>query len=72
MNPNQRKNWLPLGILAAALIVWSGWLALGSYLQLGADQPQHDIRRPLIVMGSMAVFLGVWGLALWLRSRRQS
>jgi uncharacterized membrane protein len=70
MNSDLRTKWLPLAILAAALMIWAGALALGAYLQLGADRPQHDIRRPLIVVGCMAVFLGVWGLALWLRARR--
>jgi hypothetical protein len=70
MKSDLRTKWLPLAILAAALMLWAGGLALGAYLQLGADRPQHDMRRPLIVVGCMAVFLGVWGLALWLRARR--
>jgi hypothetical protein len=70
MNSDERSRWRPLAILAAALILWAGGLALGAYLQLGADRPQHDIRRALIVIGCMAAFLGVWGLALWLRARR--
>jgi hypothetical protein len=70
MTPEQRKIWLPLAILAAALVAWAGMLALGAYLQPGADQPQHDWRRGAIVAGCMAGFLGIWGLALWMRSRR--
>jgi hypothetical protein len=65
------RNWLPLAVLAAALVIWSAMLALGAYLQLGADQPRHDIRRALIVLASMGTFLGIWAAALWLRSRRQ-
>jgi hypothetical protein len=45
-------------------------LALGAYLQLGSAQPR-DIRRALIVLASMGIFLGIWGVALWLRSRRR-
>ena len=70
MNPSTRKNWLPLGLLAVALLVWAGIFALGAYLQVGADQPRHDLRKPLIIMGSMAIFLSLWGLALWNRARR--
>ena len=38
---------------------------------MGADQPRHDLRKPLIILAVMAAFLAFWGLALWLRSRRQ-
>jgi hypothetical protein len=71
MNENTRKKWLPLGVLAVVLVAWAGMFATGAYLQLGADAPKHDLRKPLIIMGCMGVFLGVWGLALWKRSRRQ-
>jgi hypothetical protein len=70
MNDNTRKKWLPLGVLAVVLVVWAGLFALGAYLQLGADEPKHDLRKPLIIMGSMATFLALWGIALWKRARR--
>jgi hypothetical protein len=71
-NRPARKIWLPLGLLAAALLVWAGFFALGAYLQIGTDQPRHDLRKPLFIMGSMAIFLSLWGLALWARERRRS
>jgi hypothetical protein len=67
---DQRKNWLPFAILAAALVLWAGLLALGSYLEWGADQPRHDLRKPLIIVACMAAFLAFWGVALWRRTRR--
>jgi len=67
-----KKLWLPLAILAVALILWAALFAAGAYLEIGADKPRHDIRKPLIILGSMAAFLAFWGLALWLRSRRGS
>jgi hypothetical protein len=70
MNTSRPKIWLPLGLLAAALLIWAGFFALGAYLQVGADLPRHDLRKPLIIMGSMAIFLSFWGLALWIRARR--
>jgi membrane protein DedA with SNARE-associated domain len=70
MNPSRSKIWLPLGLLAAGLLIWGGFFALGAYLQIGADQPRHDLRKPLIIMGTMAIFLSLWGLALWIRARR--
>jgi hypothetical protein len=70
MKQEPRKIWLPLAVLGVALVLWAGMLALGAFLQMGADQPHHDWRRALIVAGCMAGFLGVWALALWMRSRR--
>lgn len=70
MNDNTRKKWLPLGVLAVVLVAWAAMFATGAYLQLGADAPKHDMRKPLIIMGCMAVFLGVWGIALWNRARK--
>jgi hypothetical protein len=65
-----RRNWLPFAVIAAALVVWAGLFALGAYLQPGVDQPRHDLRKALIVLGCMAGFLAIWGGALWRRSRR--
>ena len=70
MDIETRKKWLPLAILAVALVVWAGVFALGAYLEPSADKPVHDLRKPLIVMGTMAAFLAFWGIALWRRSRR--
>jgi hypothetical protein len=70
MNTSRLKSWLPLGLLAVALLIWAAFFALGAYLQIGADQPRHDLRKPLIIMGTMAIFLSLWGLALWNRARR--
>jgi hypothetical protein len=71
MDIETRKKWLPIAILAAALLLWAGMFALGAYLEPGADRPTHDVRKPLIVMGFMSAFLAFWGTALWLRSRRK-
>jgi membrane protein DedA with SNARE-associated domain len=70
MDETTRKKWLPLAVLAGALLVWAGLFALGAYLELGADQPHRDYRKPLIIMGAMLAFLSFWGIALWLRKRR--
>jgi membrane protein DedA with SNARE-associated domain len=70
MNKSRPKIWLPLGVLAAALLIWAVFFALGAYLQIGTDQPRHDLRKPLIIMSTMVIFLSLWGLALWLRARR--
>lgn len=70
MSDDQRNRWLPFAILGVALVIWAGVLAAGAYLEWGADKPQHDLRKPLVILGCMAVFLVFWGLALWRRARR--
>jgi hypothetical protein len=70
MSDKTRKIWFPLGVLAIVLLIWAAFFALGAYLQIGADEPKHDLRKPLIIMGSMTIFLLLWGLALWARARR--
>jgi hypothetical protein len=70
MSDQSRKRWAPFALLAAGLVVWAGMFALGAYLEWGADRPTHDVRKPLIILAVMGAFLSMWGLALWLRSRR--
>jgi membrane protein DedA with SNARE-associated domain len=70
MNDDQHKRWFPLAILGAALVIWASLLSLGAYLEWGADQPRHDLRKPLIIMACMTAFLAFWGIALWRRARR--
>lgn len=59
-----------LALVAAAVAVWGLLLAIGAYFQPGADAPVRDPRRFWIVLGCVAGFLAIWGLALWARSRR--
>jgi hypothetical protein len=68
MEKNLRDLWLPLLLLGLALLAWAGLFALGAYLELGADRPRYDIRKPMVVLASMALFLGVWGFLLWKRA----
>jgi membrane protein DedA with SNARE-associated domain len=71
MNDPRPKSWLLLASIIGALMVWAGLLALGAFLNWGSDQPHHDIRKAAIVIGTMAGFLGIWGVALYLRARRR-
>jgi len=70
MSTPPRHSWLPFAALAAALMIWAGLFALGAYLEWGADQPRHDLRKPLIILAAMTAFLAIWGLALGLRAWR--
>lgn len=71
MSENPTKSWLPLAVIAGGLVAWAGLLALGAFLNWGADRPHHDARKAWIVLGTMAGFLAVWGLALLVRSRKR-
>lgn len=71
MDFETNKKWLPFAVLAAALIVWAGMFALGAYLEPSADAPVHDLRKPLIILGTMTVFLAFWGILLWRLSKRK-
>ena len=64
------KIWLPLLVLGGALVVWAALFAVGAYLEQSADKPRYDLRKPLIIGGTMAAFLAFWGLALWVRARK--
>lgn len=70
MEKNLRSQWLPLMLLALALVIWAGLFAVGAYLELGADSPRRDFRKPLVVLATMAAFLGAWWLLLCKRAGR--
>jgi len=52
--------------LFAVLIAWCLLIAIGSF----QTQASTDYRRPLIVILTMGSFLGIWAVALALRSKR--
>ena len=70
MDRESRYLWLPLVILLLALVIWAGLFALGAYLELGADRPRRDFRKPLVVLATMSAFVGAWWLLLWKRAGR--
>ena len=61
-DPNRR--WIVL--LASALAAWGLYHAIGAFLF------NHDVRRGLIVLACMAVFLFWWMLLLRHRAKRNS
>jgi membrane protein DedA with SNARE-associated domain len=70
MRFQQDRTWLPVALIAVAVAVWGFLLALGAYLESGADEPHHDPRRFWIVLICVTVFLAGWGLAWWRRFKR--
>jgi len=55
-----------LKILFSVLILWTILIAVGSFW----SQSATDIRRPIIVVGTMGLFLGVWAIALMSRKKK--
>ena len=56
-------NRKAIGIIVGLLLAWSLLIGLGAMLR---NEP-FDVRKPLIVIGTMAAFLGVWLSALVVR-----
>lgn len=72
MNDSEKTTNQPVRIslgvkfLFVMLIAWTGLIAVGSF----QTQASTDLRRPLIVAATMAVFLGIWFVALVARGKR--
>ena len=54
--------------IVIGLAAWGIFHTVGAYR--GAEPDDVDIRRSLVVAVSFALFMGFWGLMLWLRSVR--
>ena len=57
-----------LATIVIGLTAWGIFHTVGAYR--GVDPDDVDIRRSLVVAVSFALFMGFWGLMLWLRSTR--
>ena len=63
------KNHKPiLFTVVIGLAAWGLFHTVGAYQ--GAEPDDVDIRRSLVVAVSFGLFMGFWGLMLWLRSVR--
>ncbi len=67
---DQNKNWLPILLIAGAMAVWGGLLALGAYLAPVGVEAGHDRRKLWVVAATIGGFLLLWGLALAVRAAR--
>ncbi len=52
------------------VLIILGVLAWGTFHAVGAYYFNHDIRRPMVVLGCTVAFLGFWLLMLRSRNRR--
>ena len=64
-----RRNRM-LWATVAAVAIWGGLLAVGSYLGLDEQTPSRDPRRFLVMAGCTGCFLALWLGALVLGKRR--
>lgn len=62
---NDASNSSPIAsfVIAGLLLGWAILLAVGTLLYNG----DHDWRRSLFILGTIGVFVTVWGIALLLR-----
>jgi hypothetical protein len=63
-SPQQHR--LPIVYIVLALLAWGGLLALGAFLFRG----QYDVRKPFIILACVGVFVGFWGLMIWVHRGR--
>ena len=57
-----------LATIVIGLAAWGIFHTVGAYR--GVEPDDVDIRRSLVVAVSFTLFMGFWGLMLWLRSAK--
>jgi len=75
MTSDQKKLWLPILLIAGALVAWGTILGVGAYLSPTGKFAGADYRKFLVLAATTGGFLLFWALVLIpraLRLRRQS
>ena len=67
---DQNQTWLPVGLIAGALLLWMGLLAFGAYSAPVGQGAGGDFRKLWVVAATTGGFLLLWGLVLVIRLRR--
>lgn len=64
-----RQRW-PFLSIAIGLLAWAGYLALGAALN---ERPveRYAVLKPLIILGSMGLFLVFWWLVFAVSAKRR-
>ncbi|NOY29788.1 MAG: hypothetical protein GXP28_06305 [Planctomycetes bacterium] len=70
MTSDQNKTWLPILLIAGALVAWGTILGVGAYLAPSGKMPGADYRKFLVLAATTAGFLLFWGLALASRAAK--
>ena len=67
MPTERNRTWLPIAIIAGALLGWMGLLAAGAYWASVGEDEGGDFRKLWVVVGTTGGFLLLWGLVLVIR-----
>ena len=70
MTSNQNKTWLPILLIAGALVAWGAVLGVGAYLEPIGKEAGADWRKSLVLAVTTGGFLLLWGLALAVRAAK--
>ena len=70
MKPNQNQTWLPVAMIAGALLVWMGLLAFGAYAAPVGQEEGGDFRKLWVVAATTGGFLLLWGFVLFVRQAK--
>ncbi len=65
------NRWVPVLVIASALAIWGGILAVGAYLAPGGAPAGHDGRKLLVVAATTGGFLLLWGGILAISASKQ-
>ena len=64
MQNKSKQTWLPVVLIAGALAIWGGLLALGAFWAPIDEAASSDHRKLLVVAATTGLFLLLWGLVL--------
>lgn len=64
MKPKSNERWLPVLVIAGALLGWMGILAAGAYWAPVGEREGGDFRKLWVVAATTGGFLLLWGLVL--------
>jgi len=70
MTSDQNKTWLPIFLIAGALVAWGTVLGVGAYLAPVGKEAGADWRKFLVLAATTGGFLLLWGLALASRAAK--
>ncbi len=70
MTSDQNKTWLPIFLIAGALVAWGTLLGVGAYLAPSGKAAGADYRKFLVIAATTGGFLLFWGLALASRAAK--
>ena len=70
MTSDKNKTWLPIFLIAGAMVAWGTVLGVGAYLAPTGRAAGADWRKFLVLAATTGGFLLFWGLALVARGAK--